>query len=91
MALPWRIHYEGALYHVMSIGAAREKYFACLERASVKFQLEIFAFVFMGNHYQVFLRTKDVIEWKIFLNRKQKAPISFYRYWGFHVVIITIS
>ena len=27
----------------------------------------------------------------IFLNSKQKAPISFYRYWGFHVVIITIS
>ena len=100
MARPWRVQYEGALYHVMSRRCRGEifctsedyqRFLACLEMASEKFQLEIFAFVLMGNHYHVFLRTKNVIGWKIFLNSKQKAPISFYRYWGFHVVIITIS
>jgi hypothetical protein len=35
-----------------------QRFLAWLEMSSEKFQLEIFVFVSMGNHYQVFLRTK---------------------------------
>jgi len=48
MARPWRIQYEGAIYHVISRGVAQGKIFLidadyhrfldCLERASDKFQ-----------------------------------------------------
>ncbi|MEW6609621.1 MAG: transposase [bacterium] len=67
MARPWRIQYEGAIYHVMSRGIERGtiflteedylRFLECLERAVEKFQLEIFAFVLMGNHYHLLLRT----------------------------------
>ena len=69
MARPGRIQYENAIYHVMSRGVDRGMIFAvnddylrfldCIERAAEKFQLEIFAFVLMGNHYHLFLRTKE--------------------------------
>ena len=69
MARPWRVQYEGAIYHVMSRGVAQGKIFLidedyhrfleCLERISEKFRLEIFAFVLMGNHYHLLLRTKE--------------------------------
>ncbi len=61
MARPWRIQYEGAIYHVMSRGVGRGKiflsnddYFRFLEylaSAREKFNLDIFAFILMGNHY----------------------------------------
>lgn len=70
MARPWRIQYEGAVYHVMSRGVARGDIFSIeedycrflkyLEMAVEKFRLEIFAFVLMRNHYHLFLRTKEV-------------------------------
>jgi putative transposase len=69
MARPWRIQYEGAIYHVMSRGVDRGKIFLIdedyqrfleyLERISEKFRVDIFAFVLMGNHYHLFLRTKE--------------------------------
>lgn len=35
------------------------KFLEYLEKASEKFQLEMFAFVLMGNHYRLFLRTRE--------------------------------
>ena len=67
MARQWRIQYEGAIYHVMSRGVIRgaifsndedyHRFLEYLERAVEKFGLEIFAFVLMGNHYHLLLRT----------------------------------
>jgi len=69
MARPWRIQYNGAIYHVMSRGVARgiifladedyRQFLEYLERVTEKFGLEIFAFVLMENHYHLFLRTKE--------------------------------
>ncbi len=62
MARPWRIQYEGAIYHVMSRGVGKGKIFLANDDYSrfldyvastrEKFNLDIFAFVLMGNHYQ---------------------------------------
>ena len=67
MARQWRIQYEGAIYHVMSRGIERGtifltdddclRFLECMERAVEKFKLDIFAFVLMGNHYHLLLRT----------------------------------
>ena len=69
MARPWRIQYNNAVYHIMSRGVAQgevfsadedyDKFLEYLERTSEKFQLEIFAFVLMGNHFHLFLRTRE--------------------------------
>jgi REP element-mobilizing transposase RayT len=69
MARPWRIQYEDAVYHVMARGVAQgmiflteddyHRFLECLERVVEKFHLEIFAFVLMGNHYHLFLRTPE--------------------------------
>ena len=92
MARPWRIQYNNAVYHIMSRGVAQGEVFYAeedyhrfleyLEKASEKFQLEIFAFVLMGNHYHLFLRTKEAnlsksMQWlqtsySIYLNRKYR-------------------
>ena len=68
MARPWRIQYNNAVYHIVSRGVAQgaifsteedyDRFLGYLEKASEKFLLEIFAFVLMGNHYHLFLRTK---------------------------------
>ena len=67
MARPWRIQYPDAVYHVMSRGVNRGKLFhipsdyqrfiTCLQRVSEKFDLNVFAFALMGNHYHLLLRT----------------------------------
>ncbi len=69
MARPWRIQYEGAIYHVMSRGVNREKIFLTnddysrfleyMASAIEKFSVDIFAFVLMSNHYHVLLRTNE--------------------------------
>ncbi len=61
MARPWRIQYEGAIYHVMSRGVGRGKIFLAnddysrflkyVASAKEKFNLDIFAFILMGNHF----------------------------------------
>ena len=78
MARPWRIQYEGAIYHIMSRGVGRGKIFlnsddyirflSYLEKATKKFKIEIFAFVLMSNHYHLLLRTIEpniskVMQW----------------------------
>ncbi len=69
MARPWRIQYEGAIYHIMSRGVGRDeifqtnddysKFLGYLESAREKFHLDIFAFVLMSNHYHILLRTNE--------------------------------
>lgn len=92
MARPWRIQYTNAMYHIMSRGVAQGEVFYAdeayhrfleyLEKASEKFQLEVFAFVLMGNHYHLFLRTKEAnlsraMQWlqtsySVYFNRKHR-------------------
>ena len=81
MARPWRIQYTNAIYHVMSRGVAQgevfyadedyHKFLEYLEKASEKFQLEIFAFVLMvkeleaykWNSYHDYAKTKKIHHW----------------------------
>lgn len=67
MGRPWRIEYEGALYHVLSRGNERRNIFAhdqdrsrflgATGEMARRFQIEIFAYVLMANHYHLLLRT----------------------------------
>jgi REP element-mobilizing transposase RayT len=67
MARPWRIEFEGALYHILSRGNEQQDIFRDNEdRASFmkgmremseRFDIDIFAYVLMNNHYHVLLRT----------------------------------
>jgi REP element-mobilizing transposase RayT len=67
MARPWRIEYEGALYHVFSRGNNQQNIFVtdddrylfleALGQMSERFDNDIFAYVLMRNHYHLLLRT----------------------------------
>ena len=67
MARPLRIEYPGAIYHAMSRGNARQAIFRddidrqklleYLEDSVVRCGWELFSFVFMPNHFHLFLRT----------------------------------
>ena len=67
MARPWRIEYEGAYYHVLSRGNERRDIFyddkdrhlflETLTEVSDRFDVDIFAYVLMSNHYHVLLKT----------------------------------
>lgn len=69
MARQWRIAFPGALYHVMSRGNAgqdiftsdddRHLFLGLLGELSERFNLEIHAYVLMGNHYHLLLKTLD--------------------------------
>ena len=64
-----RKQYKDATYHVMAKGnqgsfifqeKSNKRYFLeCLEQGSRRFDVEIFAFCIMGNHYHLLLRTKE--------------------------------
>jgi REP element-mobilizing transposase RayT len=68
MARAWRIEYEGALYHVLSRGNDRRDVFVddddrsmflkCLAEAGERFAIDVLAYVLMGNHYHILLRTR---------------------------------
>ena len=67
MARPWRIEYEGALYHVFSRGNNQQDIFVTdddrylfldtIGQMSERFDNDIFAYVLMDNHYHLLLRT----------------------------------
>ncbi len=69
MARQWRIEYPGALYHVLSRGNARQEIFVTdddrslfldlLKEVSERFRIEVHAYVLMGNHYHLLLKTPD--------------------------------
>ncbi len=68
MARAWRIEYEGALYHVLSRGNQRQDIFldnddrklflTTVGDMSERFEIDIFAYVLMDNHYHLLFRTK---------------------------------
>jgi len=67
MARQWRIEYEGALYHVMSRGNEggiivqddhdRKVFLNILGKMCKRFNLEIYTYVLMDNHYHLLLKT----------------------------------
>ncbi len=69
MARQWRIEYSGALYHVLSRSNGGQDIFLSdddrylflnlLEELSERFNVEVFAYVLMNNHYHLLLKTVD--------------------------------
>ena len=67
MARAWRIEFEGALYHVLSRGNERQDIVATDEDRKLflntlgemgeRFEVDIFAYVLMDNHYHLLFRT----------------------------------
>ena len=78
MSRPWRIEYEGALYHLLSRGNERSDIFMdekdrsdfleAVGEMSQRFDIDIFAYVLMNNHYHLLAGTrranlKKVMQW----------------------------
>jgi putative transposase len=69
MARQWRIEYPGALYHVLSRGNGRQDIFlddddrnAFMEILHIladRFDIEVYAYVLMSNHYHLLLKTRQ--------------------------------
>jgi putative transposase len=69
MSGPWRIEYEGKLYHLLSRGNERSDIFISdkdrtgfldtVGEMSERFEMDIFAYVLMGNHYHLLVRTRQ--------------------------------
>ena len=69
MARQWRIEYPDALYHVLSRGNGRQDIFlsdddrhlflSLLEELSERFNVEVYAYVLMSNHYHLLVKTID--------------------------------
>ena len=69
MARQWRIEYPGALYHILSRGNGRRDIFLSdddrvlflelIQEFSERFGIEVYAYVLMGNHYHLLLKTPD--------------------------------
>jgi putative transposase len=67
MARAWRIEYEGAYYHVLSRGNERRDIFCdtkdrrlfleTLGEVSERFNVDVFAYVLMSNHYHLLIKT----------------------------------
>ena len=67
MARQWRIGYVGALYHILSRGNEQRRIFSddkdrlrfleVLGKMSARFDIEIYAYVLMGNHYHLLIKT----------------------------------
>ena len=68
MARQWRIEFKGGIYHIHSRGNQRqiifkddkdrETFIDILGDASIRFTIEIYAYVLMGNHYHMLIKTK---------------------------------
>jgi REP element-mobilizing transposase RayT len=69
MARAWRIEYEGALYHVLSRGNERQDivindddrrlFLTTAAEMAERFEIDIFAYVLMDNHYHLLFRTNS--------------------------------
>ncbi|OQY98313.1 MAG: hypothetical protein B6D35_12505 [Candidatus Brocadia sp. UTAMX2] len=67
MSRPWRIEFEGAYYHILSRGNERRNIFRdqndrilfldILGKTSERFEVEVYAYVLMDNHYHLLLKT----------------------------------
>jgi REP element-mobilizing transposase RayT len=68
MSRPWRIEYEGALYHLLSRGNEgndifeddrdRKIFLKTVGEMSERFDMNVYAYVLMGNHYHLVVRTE---------------------------------
>jgi REP element-mobilizing transposase RayT len=68
MSRAWRIEYEGALYHLLSRGNERKDIFDdnrdrnifldTLGEMSERFEVSVFAYVLMSNHYHLLVRSE---------------------------------
>ena len=69
MARQWRIEFPGAFYHVLSRGNGsqdiffsdddRHLFLSLLEELSERFNIEVYAYVLMNNHYHLLVKTLD--------------------------------
>ena len=69
MSRPWRIEYEGALYHLLSRGnehsdifideTDRSRFLDAVGEMSERFDIDVFAYVLMDNHYHLLVRTRQ--------------------------------
>ena len=67
MSRPWRIEYEGALYHLLSRGNEGREIFKddidrrfflyLISEMSERFDMDIYAYVLMENHYHLLVKT----------------------------------
>ena len=67
MGRAWRIEFEGALYHILSRGNEkkdifyddqdRQLFLKSIGEMSDRFEINVFAYVLMGNHYHLLLKT----------------------------------
>ena len=67
MTRQWRIEFEGAYYHILSRGNERRNIFydnddrisflEILGKMSERFEIEVYAYVLMNNHYHLLLKT----------------------------------
>ena len=67
MARAWRIEYEGAFYHVLSRGNEKQDVFitdgdrnlflATVAEMGERFEIDVFAYLLMDNHYHLLFRT----------------------------------
>jgi len=67
MGREWRIEYEGGLYHVLSRGNERKNIFRddrdrrtfldVIGEMADQYDVDIFAYTLMNNHYHILLRT----------------------------------
>ena len=67
MARPWRIEFEGALYHILSRGNQKQDIFLSdvdrhlfldtLGEMASRYDLDIYAYILMSNHYHILLKT----------------------------------
>jgi putative transposase len=67
MGRPWRIEYEGGLYHVLSRGNERKdifrddqdrlRFLEVVGEMAERYSVDVFAYVLMDNHYHLLLRT----------------------------------
>lgn len=68
MARPWRIEFEGALYHILSRGnqgqdiflsdVDRHLFLDTLGEMADRYGIDLYAYVLMGNHYHLLLKTQ---------------------------------
>lgn len=78
MGRAWRIEYEGALYHLISRGndgqaiylndVDRNLFLDTISEMSERFEVDIFAYVLMPNHYHLLVKTlranlKKAMQW----------------------------
>ena len=69
MGRAWRIEYEGALYHILSRGNEQKDIFyddqdrllflETIGEMSERFEIDVFAYVLMGNHYHLLVKNKS--------------------------------